>query len=107
MDVRITTRHTSVGEGFTEFAEERARKLTKYEPRLISLDLIFDNDHGQFSTEVRAEVPGVPTLVATAEDDSERRSLDSALDKIGRQLKKERSKRVDHQAPPAGARIEE
>ena len=104
MDVRITARHVSVGEGFAELAEERARKLTKYEPRLISVDLIFDKDHGKFSTEARAEVPGVPPLVATAEDDSERKSLDSALDKLGRQLKKERSKRVDHQAPPTGAR---
>lgn len=107
MDVRITTRHVSVGEAFAEHADSRARKLSKYEPRLISVDLIFDNDHGKFSTEVRAEVPGVPPLVAKSEHDSKRKSLDSALEKIGRQLKRERSKRVDHQAPPAGAIIEE
>jgi len=107
MDVRITTRHTTIGDGLTEYAEDRARKLTKYEPRLISVDLIFDNDHGVFSTEGRAEVPGAPALVAKSENESKRKALDSAIDKLGRQLKRERSKRVDHQAPPAGAVIEE
>lgn len=107
MDVRITTRHVTVGDAFAEHAEKRARKLVKFEPRLISVDLIFDNDHGTFSTEARAEVPGVPPLVAKSENDSKRRSLDSALEKLGRQLRRERSKRVDHQAPPAGAMIEE
>ena len=107
MDVRITTRHVSVGDAFAEHAQGRARKLTKFEPRLISVDLIFDNDHGKFSTEARAEVPGIPPLVAKSENDSKRRSLDSALNKLGRQLRRERSKRVDHQAPPAGVIIEE
>lgn len=107
MDVRITTRHVSVGDAFAKLAEERARKLEKYEPRLISVDLIFDNDHGKFSTEIRAEVPGIPPLVAKSEDTSKRRSLDDAVEKLQRQLKRERSKRVDHQAPPAGAIIEE
>ena len=107
MDVRITTRHVDIGDGFAEYANERTRKLSRFDPRLIAVDLIFDEDHGQFSTEARAEVPGIPTLVAKAEDDSQRKSLDSALDKLGRQLKRERSKRVDHQAPPAGALTEE
>lgn len=107
MDVRMTTRHVSIGEGFAELANERANRLTKFEPRLLSVDLIFDSDHGVFSTEIRAEVPGVPILVAKAEDESKRKSLDSAMGKMERQLRKERSKRVDHQAPPAGAIIEE
>lgn len=107
MDVRITTRHVDISDSFGEYADERTRKLTKYEPRLIAIDLIFDNDHGEFSTEARAEVPGIPTLIAKSESSSKRKSLDSALDKLGRQLKRERSKRVDHQAPPAGAIIEE
>ena len=107
MDVRITTRHVEISDSFGEYAVERTRKLTKFEPRLIAVDLIFDDDHGEFSTEARADVPGIPTLVAKAENDSRRKALDRALDKLGRQLKRERSKRVDHQAPPAGAIIDE
>ena len=107
MDVRITTRHVDITAGFAEYADERTRKLIKFDPRLAAVDLIFDEEHGMFSTEARAEVPGVSPLVAKAEDNDRRKSLDSALDKLGRQLKRERSKRVDHQAPPAGAILED
>jgi ribosomal subunit interface protein len=103
MDVRITTRHVSVSDAFVEHATGRARKLDRYEPRLILVDLIFEDDHGEFSTEARAEVPGVPTLVARATGMVKRTTLDEALRKLGRQLRRERSKRVDHQAPSPGA----
>lgn len=100
MDVRITTRHVTVSDAFRADADERARKLTKYEPRLIAVDLLFDDDHGAHSTEARANVPGRPPMIARAEGPDHRRSLDSALNKLGRQLRRERSKRVDHQATP-------
>ncbi|NIP82928.1 MAG: ribosome-associated translation inhibitor RaiA [Gemmatimonadetes bacterium] len=107
MDVRITTRHVSLSDSFAAHATERAHKLAKYEPRLIAVDLIFEDDHGQFSTEARAEVPGIPTLVARATGTSKRKTLDEAMQKLGRRLRRERSKRVDHQAPPSGAVIGE
>jgi ribosomal subunit interface protein len=107
MDVRITTRHAELSNGFLERAEERTRKLTKFEPRLIAVDLLFDDDHGTFTTEARADVPGRPPLIASAEDMEPRKALDAALDKLARQLRRERKKRVDHQATPAPLRAEE
>lgn len=107
MDVRITTRHVSVSDAFVEHATGRARKLAKYEPRLITVDLTFEDDHGEFSTEARAEVPGLPTLVARSTGTAKRSTLDAALRKLGRQLRRARSKRVDHQAPPSGATVGE
>lgn len=107
MDVRITTRHVSVSEAFAKQATDRARKLDKYHPRLLAVDLIFEDDHGQFSTEIRADVPGVPALVARSAGTSRRRALDDALRKMERQLRRERKKRVDHQAPSPGAAVGE
>lgn len=101
MDVRITTRHADLSDGFRTLADERARKLTKYEPRLIAVDLLFDDDHGVFSTEARADVPGRPPMIARTENGDRRVALDETLRKLGRQLRRERSKRVDHQAEPA------
>jgi ribosomal subunit interface protein len=100
MDVRITTRHANLSDGFRALAEERAIKLTKYEPRLIAVDLLFDDDHGVFATEARAEVPGRPPMIARTENGDRRTALDETLRKLGRQLRRERSKRVDHQAAP-------
>lgn len=107
MDVRITARHTELSESFVEFARERTRKLVKYEPRLNAVDLLFEDDHGELTTEARADVPGVPALIARAASMDRRKALDSAVRKLGRQLRRERAKRVDHQAPPAAARVED
>lgn len=103
MDVRITTRHVDLKEGFLSLAEERARKLRKYEPKLIAVDLVFEDDHG-FTAEARADVPGRPSMIAKASAANRRAALDRALNKLGRQLRRERSRRVDHQAPPSSLR---
>ena len=107
MDVRMTTRHVTLSGTFRKLAEERARKLGKYEPRLIAVDLIFDEDHGRFRTEARAEVPGHPPLIARAHAEGRRKALDQTLRKLGRQLRRERSKKVEHQGPPIAAVPEE
>lgn len=100
MDVRITTRHVDLSAGFRALAEERTRKLTRYEPRLMAVDLLFEEDHGQVVTEARADVPGRPPLIAHATAQDRRHALYDTLRKLGRQLRRERSKRLDHQAPP-------
>lgn len=107
MDVRITTRHVELSDGFLARADERTRKLAKYEPRLSAVDLLFDDDHGKLTTEAKADVPGRPPMIASADDMDPRKSLDAALDKLSRQLRKERKKRVDHQSTPAAMRAEE
>jgi ribosome-associated translation inhibitor RaiA len=81
-------------------AGERTRKLEKYEPRLIAVDLLFDDDHGKLATEVRATVPGRPPAIARSAAADPRTSLYAALKKLGRQLRRERKKRVEHQAAP-------
>lgn len=94
MDVRITTRHVDLTESFLLLAEDRTRKLTRYEPRLLAVDLLFEDDHGRLATEARADVPGRPALVARGAAEDRRASLDRALRKLRRQLRRESSKRV-------------
>lgn len=100
MDVRMTTRHVALSDSFRKLAEERARKLGKYEPRLLAVELIFEEDHGRFATEAKASVPGRPALVARSDADGRRKALDQTLRKLGRQLRRERSKSTEYQAPP-------
>lgn len=101
MDVRIATRHLELSEAFRGHARERASRLSKYAPRLLSVELLFEGDHGTVKTEARADVPGRSLLVARGESTDRRASLDQALNRLGRQLRRYRSKRVDHQAEPA------
>jgi ribosomal subunit interface protein len=103
MDVRITHRRALAGDTFARLAEERARKLERFEPRLQSVDIKVGEDRSRTVIEVRAEVAGAPAVVASSDGDSNRAALDRALQKVRRQLSRQRSKRVDHQAPPAAA----
>ncbi len=103
MDVRITTRRATVGDSFVRQAEERARKLERYEPRLQGVAITVDEDRGRVFMEVRADVAGTPTVVASSDGDTTRSALDRALQKVQRQLRRKRSKRLDHKAPPAAA----
>lgn len=100
MDVRIATRHVDLSETFRALAADRTRKLTKYEPRLMAVDLLFDEDHGEMVTEARANVPGRPPLIAHATAHDTRHALDDTLRKLARQLRRSRAKRLDHQGPP-------
>ena len=105
MDVQITIRHGRAGDAFRARAEEKARRLERYEPRLIRVELSFEEDAGRVRAETRCYVPG-PTRIARAEADSSRSALDAVMRKAARQLRKERSKRVDHKAPPITALVE-
>lgn len=107
MDVRITTRHVDLSGTFRELAEDRARKLTKYEPELMAVDLLFDEDHGEMVTEARADVPGRPPVIAHSAAHDQRHALDETLRKLARQLRRSRSKRLDHQGPPPTVPVED
>ncbi len=106
MDVRITTRHSTVSDALMKRADERVRKLGKYDPRVLTVAVLFEGEHGHHAVEMRAEVPGVPTLVARAEGETNRSAFDRAFEKIRRRLRRERTKRIDHQAPPPAVILE-
>ena len=61
MDVRITTRHVDLSDAFMLQAEDRTRKLSKYEPRLLAVDLLFEEDHGSLATEAN-QFGAMPSL---------------------------------------------
>jgi ribosomal subunit interface protein len=103
MDVRITVRRATIGQSFIDLIEERVAKLGRFEPRLQAVSVLVDEDRGRFVLEARAEVPAAPPMIARGEAATERSALDLALQKLRRQLRRRRARRVDHQAPPAGA----
>lgn len=107
MDVRITARHATVGETFLKHANERARKLEKYEPRLQAVTIIVDEDRGRVSVEARADVPGAAAMIASATASSDLGALDGAVEKLRRRLRRGRTRRLDHKARAAGPLIKE
>ena len=68
MDVQITIRRGRAGESFKALAEEKARKLGKYDPRIIRVELLFDEDGGTVRAEARAFVAAAVLAVVMVLD---------------------------------------
>lgn len=99
MQVSITTRHCNVSDRTRSEAEERIHKLQRYEPRLDTAVVEFDDDHGTKQVETRIFVAGSHSIVAHGSGDTFRTALDRSIDRLTRQLKRRRERVRDHKAP--------
>lgn len=99
MRVQITARHCEVSDAVRERAEEQMERLTKFDSRLSSAEVVFDEEkHGRKKVEGILSVDGAPPVVARAEDRDFRSALDKVVDRLSKQLRRNRDQLVDHQA---------
>jgi ribosomal subunit interface protein len=98
MQVSITARHCTVPDTVRSHAEERVRRLARYDSRLTGADIVFESDHGSRTAELRLSVAGDIPLIASGAGESFRAGFDQAVDRARRQLRRRRERRRDHQA---------
>ena len=97
MDVVITARHCTVPDPVRLRTAERFERLQRYHPRMVSADAIFHTENGAHHVETRVLVArGGQPLVARGSGDGFRAALDQALDRLGRQLRRQRERRTMH-----------
>jgi len=93
--VSITSRHDSYTEAFKVSIESQLQKLARFHPHIVDANVILDRRNSIYKVEITLRVPGT-VITATHEDYIQIKALDSALDKAKIQLKKLKSKVVDH-----------
>lgn len=98
MKVIISARHCSPPTAVRELAESRIRRLQRYEPRIGDAEVAFDEDHGEPVVEARVSVHGGGTVVADATGETFEAAVRRMVDRLGRQLRRRRERRRDHQA---------
>jgi ribosomal subunit interface protein len=92
MRVQIVARRCEVPEAIRERAEAAVKKLARYEPRIQSAELVFQEEKRSrlveaiLSTNSRSE-----PVVAQGEGESFRAALDSLIDRLRRILRRRRS----------------
>ena len=99
MNVSITTRHCTVSERTRSEATERLQRLQRYEPKVATAEVEFDDDHCTKQVETRIFVAGSHSIVAHGSGDTFRTALDRSIDRLTRQLKRRRERVRDHKAP--------
>ncbi len=74
-------------------------RLPKYDPRVSSAEVIFDEEKHTRKVEAILSVHGGPPVVAHAEEREFLNALDRVADRLSTQLRRTRDKIVDHQGP--------
>lgn len=98
MRVQITARHCEISDAVRQRAESQMQRLTKYDSRVSSAEVIFDEEKHNRKVEAILSVDGGSAVVASAEDREFRPALDKVVDRLGKQLRRTRDRIVDHQA---------
>lgn len=95
MNIQITCRHTKVSQDTQQFLRDELKSLEKYYDRMTSCHVILDTEHLNKIAEIIVSVQG-STVNAKAKSDNLGKSVDIALQKITRQLKKFNQKLKNH-----------
>lgn len=102
MRVQIAARHCDVPSDVMEKTEELVGALSKYSPRASAADVVYTEEKLSTSAEIIMHIDGGEPLVAKGEGGEFRTALDQAIERMSRQLRRQRERRTDHKAPPLG-----
>ncbi len=97
-DVTITGRHEELEKDLKNNVIEQMLKLSKFYSHIIDGNVIIDRNNSFVKVEVSVRVPG-STITAVHEDYNQIKAIDAAIDKAKTQIKKLKSKVVDHRGP--------
>ena len=100
MEVRITSRHTTLHESLRARTEELLSKLNKYDARVSVVEVIFDEEKNSKKIEGILRIDRSDSIVATGEGDEFSEALSQVNERLVRQLRKLHEQRKDHRVPP-------
>lgn len=100
MQLIISGRNTDVTEDLRTRIEQQFERLRRYEPRTSRAEVTLWEEKNRCLAEAVLSIDRRPPVHGAAAAGAFRTALDRLHDKLVRQLKKERSQRRDHRAPP-------
>ncbi|MFQ5536914.1 MAG: ribosome hibernation-promoting factor, HPF/YfiA family [Gemmatimonadota bacterium] len=99
MRIQIVARHCDIPEAVRTRTEEQIPRLSRFDPRLSSAEVIFTEEKRERRVEVILSVNGGPPVVARASGDDFRSALDRVWDRAAKILRRSRDQLKDHKAP--------
>jgi len=94
-DVTFTCRHNECDDHFKVAAINKIQKLSRFHSHIIDSDITVDKKNSLIKVEISLRVPGL-TILAAHENFNQMKTLDVAIEKTKAQLKKLKSKVIDH-----------
>ncbi len=100
MNVTIAARHFTLSEPVRRRTQDRMEKLLRYDPRILAADVAFDRERATYIAEALLTLAGEPAIFARATAEHPGAALDRVVERLRRQLKRERARARDHRATP-------
>ena len=98
MRVQLSARHCEIPDAVRARAEDRVARLTRYDPRLSSAEVVFEIEKHLHKVEAVLSIHGDGTVVAKGEGPDFRIAVDQLVDRLAKVLRRRRSQVTDHQA---------
>ncbi len=95
MDITTTARHFELSPKTREHAEEKLQRLDRYFGKIFDATVTITKEKFRYQTEISLKVAGGPDLVSREETTDVVTSIDGAIDRLERQVKKHKNKLVD------------
>ena len=96
MNIKITARKFKAHDTLKDFITSEVSSLEKFSDEILDLDVILSFQNSKESikiAEIVLQVPG-QTLTATENSDDFKKSVSAAVEKLSRQLKKFKTKKI-------------
>jgi ribosomal subunit interface protein len=97
--IQVAARHCDIPDSVRRRTEEQITHLAKYEPRVSSAEVVYEEEKRVRKVEVILTVDRGEPVVAHGEGEEFRTALDKVVDRLGRILKRHRDQATDHQGP--------
>ncbi|MBM4143316.1 MAG: ribosome-associated translation inhibitor RaiA [Lentisphaerae bacterium] len=96
MAIEVTARHLHTVKDVEEYARERAAKVIEEFPRVEHIHVILDQEKHRQIAEVVVQARNHVRIESAESSDNLRASVDRAVEKAEKQLRRWRDKAVDH-----------
>jgi len=99
MIIKITGRHLELTESMRAYAQKKIGKLSKYSKRLSEIEVTIDSDGTNNKVEIISKVTNhASPFVVTSSNEDAYACVDMAVDKMERQLIKDKEKTGNHKS---------
>jgi len=96
VQLTITGRHTELPEHLKEYISEKSQKLPRFFNGITSIEVIIDGDQPGSNVEMIVTASPHQTFVVHESGDNLRASVDLALNKMERQLRRHKERLKSH-----------
>ena len=100
MDIRIDTRHVQASDDLQAEIRDKIESMQRFFEKITSCHVVLDSEHADKKCEIVMSIMGA-TVTGKAKEETLHKAVESALEKVERQLKKNNEKIKTHKATKA------